>query len=158
MNNIVAGSGETATLFPVVAAALVDADGKILLQRRPSGKAHAGLWEFPGGKVEPGETPETALVRELREELGIAVAPDMLEPAGFSTEPLPGRHLLLMLYVVRGWRGTPVALEADGLVWRRPEAMGDLPMPPADPPLVRQLRAYLGDSVISDAESASGTV
>ena len=96
-------------LFPVVAAALVDEEGRVLLQQRPGGKALAGLWEFPGGKLEPGETPEAALVRELHEELAITVAPDALEPAGFATEPLPGRHLLLLLYVIRSWSGTPVA-------------------------------------------------
>ncbi|WP_375339495.1 (deoxy)nucleoside triphosphate pyrophosphohydrolase [Sphingomonas fuzhouensis] len=147
-----------AALFPVVAAALVDETGRVLLQQRPQGKALAGLWEFPGGKLEPGETPEAALVRELHEELAITVAPDALEPAGFATEPLPGRHLLLLLYVIRSWSGTPVALEADGLIWCPPADMDTWPMPPADGPLVRQLRAYLSDKSNSDAALDSGTV
>lgn len=145
-------------VFPVVAAALVDAEGRVLLQQRPAGKALAGLWEFPGGKLEPGETPEVALVRELREELAITVALETLEPAGFATEPLPGRHLLLLLYVIRSWSGTPVALEADGLTWCQPSEMGAWPMPPADGPLVRQLAAYLADRTSSDAAPDSGTV
>ncbi len=148
----------SASLFPVVAAALVDEEGRVLLQQRPAGKALAGLWEFPGGKLEPGESPEDALVRELREELGIMVTADALEPAGFATEALPGRHLLLLLYVIRSWQGTPVALEADGLIWCEPAAMGAWPMPPADGPLVRQLRSYLGDSVMSVADADSGKV
>jgi 8-oxo-dGTP diphosphatase len=145
-------------LFPVVAAALVDAEGRVLLQQRPAGKALAGLWEFPGGKLEPGETPEAALVRELHEELAITVAPEALEPAGFATEPLPGRHLLLLLYVIPSWSGTPVALEAEGLIWCHPAEMGAWPMPPADGPLVRQLTAYLADSSSSDVVLDSGTV
>lgn len=143
-------------LFPVVAAALVDGAGRVLLQQRPEGKHLAGLWEFPGGKLEPGETPEAALIRELHEELSITVGPDALEPAGFATEPLPGRHLLLLLYVIRSWQGTPVALEADGLTWCEPAAMSAWPMPPADGPLVRQLRAYLGDNVTVVAPADSG--
>jgi 8-oxo-dGTP diphosphatase len=145
-------------LFPVVAAALVDEDGRVLLQQRPAGKALAGLWEFPGGKLEPGETPEAALIRELQEELAIIVAPEGLEPAGFATEPLPGRHLLLLLYVVRSWSGTLVALEADGLTWCRPADMHVWPMPPADAPLVRQLAAYLADKTSAEAVPDSGTV
>lgn len=144
------------SLFPVVAAALVDSRGRVLLQQRPVGKALAGLWEFPGGKLEAGETPEAALIRELHEELAIAVAPHALEPAGFATEPLPGKHLLLLLYVIRTWSGTPVALEADGLTWCEPAAMGAWPMPPADGPLVRQLQAYLADNTISVGAADSG--
>ncbi|MET3435686.1 (deoxy)nucleoside triphosphate pyrophosphohydrolase [Sphingomonas sp. 1185] len=144
-------------LFPVVAAALVDGEGRVLLQQRPAGKTLAGLWEFPGGKLEPGESAEEALVRELHEELAIAVDPAALEPAGFATEILPDRHLLLLLYVIRRWSGEPVALEADGLVWRMPEAMDTLPMPPADGPLVRQLRAYLGERPTSVGPAANGT-
>ncbi len=148
----------TSVLFSVVAAALVDGDGRVLLQQRPAGKALAGLWEFPGGKLEPGETPEAALVRELHEELAITVTPEALEPAGFATEPLPGRHLLLLLYVIRSWSGTPAALEADGLTWCRPVDMQAWRMPPADGPLVRQLAAYLADSRSSDAVPDNGTV
>ena len=97
-------------------------------------------------------------MRELHEELGIAVSLAALEPAGFATEPLTDRHLLLLLYVIREWRGEPVALEADGLVWRTPAAMGDLPMPPADAPLVRQLCAYLGINVTSLGAAPSAIV
>ena len=146
----------SASLFPVVAAALVDRAGRVLLQQRPAGKALAGLWEFPGGKLEPGESPEDALVRELREELAITVNHDALEPAAFATEPLPGRHLLLLLYVIRSWQGDPIALEADALTWCEPAAMGARPMPPADGPLVRQLTAYLGDRVITVGAADSG--
>ncbi|WP_294235375.1 (deoxy)nucleoside triphosphate pyrophosphohydrolase [uncultured Sphingomonas sp.] len=144
------------SLFPVVAAALVDSGGRVLLQQRPLGKALAGLWEFPGGKLETGETPEAALIRELHEELAIVVEPHALEPAGFATEPLAGKHLLLLLYVIRTWSGTPVALEADGLTWCEPAAMGAWPMPPADGPLVRQLQTYLADSTISVGAADSG--
>lgn len=147
-----------ASLFPVVAAALVDGEGRVLLQQRPVGKALAGLWEFPGGKLEPGESPEEALVRELREELDIMVTADALEPAGFATEALPGRHLLLLLYVIRSWQGVPVALEADGLTWCEPAAMGAWSMPPADGPLVRQLRSYLADNTTSIGAADRGTV
>ena len=143
MTDSARGSGP-ATLFPVVAAALVDADGRVLVQRRPAGAAMAGLWEFPGGKVEGGETPEAALARELREELGIAVAPDALRPAAFASMGLEdGRHLLLLLFVARDWVGEPVALAADALRWIRPEDMGALAMPPADRPLVEALRRLI---------------
>jgi 8-oxo-dGTP diphosphatase len=96
-------------LFPVVAAALVDAQGRVLVQQRPPGKQMAGLWEFPGGKLESGETPEAALVRELAEELGIAVDPADLAPLTFASEPLGGKHLLLLLYLCRAWTGAPAA-------------------------------------------------
>ncbi|WP_267432601.1 (deoxy)nucleoside triphosphate pyrophosphohydrolase [Sphingomonas sp. GM_Shp_1] len=145
-------------LFPVVAAALVDEAGRVLLQQRPAGKTLAGLWEFPGGKIEAGESSEAALIRELHEELAIMVEPAALEPAGFATEPLPGRHLMLLLYVVRHWSGTPVALEADGLIWCEPAAMDAWPMPPADVPLVRQLRAYLADRTSCVGDAGSGTL
>lgn len=130
-------------IFPVVAAALVDSAGRVLLQQRPAGKPLAGLWEFPGGKVERGESPEAALIRELAEELEISVASDALTPAGFATEVLPDRHLLLMLYVVREWQGEAQPHAATALRWERPADMASLPMPPADPPLVRQLAACL---------------
>ena len=152
------GGERSHPIFPVVAAALVDRQGRVLLQQRPQGKALAGLWEFPGGKIEPGEAPEAALIRELHEELAITVSPSALEPAGFATEPLADRHLLLLLYVIRSWSGTPVAQEADALLWCRPEEMAAWPMPPADVPLVRQLRAYLGDSAMTDAPGDSGMV
>lgn len=119
----------------VVAAALADADGALLLQQRPAGKSHAGLWEFPGGKVEAGEAPEAALVRELGEELGIAADPATLTPAAFATGP----GIVLLLYRVGRWAGVPRALEAAALRWVVPAAMHALPMPPADLPLVEAL-------------------
>lgn len=130
-------------LLPVVAAALVDIDGRVLLQQRPAGKPLAGLWEFPGGKVEPGETPEDALIRELEEELGIAVPHACLAPAAFASAPLAERHLLLLLYITRKWSGVPRALEAAALRWVRPSEMHNLAMPPADRPLIGLLDALI---------------
>jgi 8-oxo-dGTP diphosphatase len=130
-------------LFPVVAAALIDGAGRVLVQQRPAGKAMAGLWEFPGGKVEPGEAPEAALARELMEELGIAVLPADLEPLSFASEPLDGRHLLLLLYLARRWTGEPLPLDAAALRWAAPSELADLPMPPADRPLVAALTRML---------------
>ena len=127
----------------VVAAALVDGDGRVLVQQRPDGTAMAGLWEFPGGKVEPGETPEAALIRELAEELGIDVEAACLAPACFASEPLDGRHLLLLLYVCRKWSGTPTPRHASALQWLRPAQMFALDMPPADRPLLGLLDALL---------------
>lgn len=130
-------------ILTVVAVALVDADGRVLLQQRPEGKAMAGLWEFPGGKVEQGELPEAALVRELREELGIDVETSCLAPATFASEALGERHLLLLLYACRKWKGTPQALHATALRWVRPLEMHGLPMPPADRPLIGLIEALL---------------
>ena len=127
----------------VAAAALVDADGRVLVQRRPAGKPMAGLWEFPGGKVEPGEAPEAALIRELAEELGIDVESACLAPAAFASEPLGERHLLLLLYVCRKWRGMPEARHAEALQWLRPVALHRLAMPPADKPLIGLLEALV---------------
>lgn len=127
----------------VVAAALVDGDGRLLVQRRPEGKPMAGLWEFPGGKVEAGETPEAALVRELGEELGIATETACLAPAAFASTPLDDRHLLLLLYVCRKWRGIPRAIEGGALRWLRPLDLHALEMPPADRPLIGLLDALL---------------
>ncbi len=127
----------------VVAAALVDADGRVLVQQRPPGKALAGLWEFPGGKIEPGETPEAALIRELREELGIDTDAACLAPATFASAPIAGSHLILLLYVVRKWRGQPRALDATALRWEKPVALHTLPMPPADVPLIGLLEALI---------------
>jgi 8-oxo-dGTP diphosphatase len=127
----------------VVAAALVDADRRVLLQQRPLGRQMAGLWEFPGGKIEPGERPETALVRELREELGIEADEATLEPAAFASAPLGSRHLILLLYVCRVWRGEPRALHASGLKWLPPNEMLALEMPPADLPLIPLLDALI---------------
>ena len=127
----------------VVAAALVDRDGRLLVQQRPEGLSMAGLWEFPGGKLEPGETPEQALIRELQEELAIDVDHACLAPACFASEPLGDRHLLLLLYVCRKWRGTPVAQHASALRWVRPVELHGLAMPPADKPLIGLLEALV---------------
>lgn len=126
-------------LLLVVAAALLNARGQVLVQRRPQGSSLAGLWEFPGGKPEAGETPEQALVRELDEELGITVDPARLAPAAFASEALGDRHLLLLLYVCRLWVGEPVALHASELRWVEIAELDDLDMPPADRPLVAAL-------------------
>ncbi|MEJ7934060.1 (deoxy)nucleoside triphosphate pyrophosphohydrolase [Sphingobium sp. AN558] len=127
----------------VVAVALVDADGRVLLQKRPLGKSLPGLWEFPGGKVEAGETPEAALVRELAEELGIETHASCLAPAAFASEPLAGRHLLLLLYICRKWQGIAEARHATALQWVRPAQMYALEMPPADLPLIGLLDALI---------------
>lgn len=128
----------------VVAAALVAPDGRILLQQRAPGRAMAGLWEFPGGKVEPGERPEVALVRELAEELGIEVEEDALQAACFASAPNGDRHmLLLLLYICRAWEGDPAPLDATALQWVQLEQMRALPMPPADEPLIDLLAALL---------------
>lgn len=127
----------------VVAAALARPDGRVLLQQRPAGKAMAGLWEFPGGKVEPGERPEQALARELGEELGIDVEEAALAPAAFASAPLGERHLLLLLYLCRRWVGEPEPLDAEALCWVTPAEMRTLPMPPADVPLVDMLERLL---------------
>ena len=120
----------------VVAAALADAEGRVLLQQRAPGRAMAGLWEFPGGKVEAGEKPEAALVRELREELGIEVEEGGVTPATFATGEVEGRRLLLLLYLCRQWKGEPEALDASALKWLQPVEMAAWPMPPADEPLI----------------------
>ena len=127
----------------VTAAALVDADGRVLVQQRSADRSMAGLWEFPGGKVEAGETPEAALVRELHEELGIETQTACLAPAGFASEPLGSKHLVLLLYICRKWKGTPAALDADGLKWVRPIQLHGLEMPPADKPLIGLLEALI---------------
>lgn len=130
----------------MVAAALVDRQGRVLLQRRAPGRAMAGLWEFPGGKVEPDERPEAALVRELEEELGIEVETGALTPAAFASADSPegtGRHMLLLLYLCREWRGEPRPLDAAELAWVRPADMPALPMPPADEPLIPLLERLI---------------
>ncbi len=127
----------------VVAAALVDADGRVLVQQRPADKSMGGLWEFPGGKIEPGETPEAALIRELREELGIETQTACLAPACFASEPLGGRHMILLLYICRKWRGIPQALEAPEIRWVKPVQLHALEMPPADLPLIGLLEALI---------------
>lgn len=127
----------------VVAAALVDADRRILLQQRSPGRAMAGLWEFPGGKCEIGELPENALIRELEEELGIETESACLAPAAFASAPLGADHMILLLYICRKWRGEPRPLDADALKWLRPHEMFGLPMPPADRPLIGLLDALI---------------
>ena len=127
------------TLLLVVAVALVDADRRVLIAQRPEGKSLAGLWEFPGGKVEAGETPEAALIRELEEELGISTKEACLAPLSFASHSYETFHLLMPLYVCRKWQGTPVAREHAALKWVRPQALRDYPMPPADEPLVAAL-------------------
>ena len=126
-------------VMPVVAAMLVDGDGCVLMQRRPEGKQHAGLWEFPGGKIEPDETPEAALARELAEELGIAIDPAALEPAAFASARHGARHLLLLLYRCARWRGSPRALDAAEVAWFGRQALASLPMPPGDRDLVERV-------------------
>lgn len=127
----------------VAACALVDADGRVLLAQRPPGKSMAGLWEFPGGKVEPGERPEETLIRELREELGIAVSEPCLAPLTFASHVYPDFHLLMPLYVCRRWEGIARPLEGQELTWVKPSRLRDYPMPPADEPLVAHLVTLL---------------
>jgi 8-oxo-dGTP diphosphatase len=130
-------------LLLVAACALIDVDHRVLLAQRPEGKAMAGLWEFPGGKVHPGETPEACLIRELAEELGLDVSANCLAPLTFASHSYPDFHLLMPLYVCRVWRGLPAPREGQVLRWLRPNAMRDLPMPEADRPLVAFLQDYL---------------
>jgi 8-oxo-dGTP diphosphatase len=131
------------TLLPVVAAALVRGDGAILLQKRPEGRSMAGFWEFPGGKIEAGETPEAALVRELDEELAIAVDPANLVPSCFASAALGDQSLLLLLYLCRDWQGEPRPVESPEIEWFSLAAMRDLQMPPADLPLLDLLERLL---------------
>ncbi len=132
-----------ARIVTVVAVALIDADGRVLLAQRPPGKSMAGLWEFPGGKLEPNETPEAALTRELHEELGIDLRPACLAPLTFASHRYPDFHLLMPLYAARNWKGTPLPKEGQTLAWVRIENFKDYPMPPADIPLVAMLRDLL---------------
>src|SRR5215210_298094 len=127
----------------VAAVALIDPDGRVLLAERPAGKHLAGLWEFPGGKVQPGETPEAALIRELAEELGINTSESCLAPFTFASHAYPEFHLLMPLYVCRKWSGVVVPREGQRLAWVRPQRLGDYEMPPADKPLVAMLRDLL---------------
>lgn len=127
----------------VVAVALIDPDGRVLIAQRPEGKALAGLWEFPGGKVEPGERPEQALIRELKEELGIDVTEACLAPFVFASHAYDSFHLLMPLYLCRRWSGVVVKHEHAALAWVKPNRLGDYPMPPADEPLVAWLRDLL---------------
>ena len=127
----------------VAAVALIDPESRVLLARRPEGKPLAGLWEFPGGKVAPGETPEEALIRELREELGIDVSAACLGPFTFASHTYEKFHLLMPLYLCRRWHGQVTAMEGQALAWVRPARLGDYAMPPADIPLVAMLRDFL---------------
>jgi 8-oxo-dGTP diphosphatase len=127
----------------VAAVALIDADGRVLIAQRPPGKAMAGLWEFPGGKLEAGERPEDTLIRELREELSITVKEACLAPFTFASHGYPDFHLLMPLYLCRRWEGTVTALEHSALKWVRPRDLTNYPMPPADLPLIPMLRDLL---------------
>lgn len=133
------------TYLFVAAAALVGENGRILVQKRPEGKPMAGLWEFPGGKVEAGETPESALVRELNEELGINVEEPDLEPVAFASEAVKDQHLILLLYICREWSGRIESADLLDLQWLPVEAIHNLPMPPADGPLVHALSNRLAN-------------
>lgn len=137
------GRENTANLLIVTASAMIDPDGRVLVQQRPPGKPMAGLWEFPGGKVEAGETPERALIRELHEELGVTVDHSCLAPAVFASEPLGDRHLLLLVYALRKWSGVPTARHATALAWKRPIELHALEMPPADRPLIGLLELLI---------------
>ena len=136
-------TGDDRPLVLVVACALVDADGRVLLARRPEGKDMAGLWEFPGGKVHPGESPEQALIRELEEELGIVVKPACLAPLTFASHAYSRFHLLMPLYICRKWQGFVQAREGQALKWVKPQALRDYPMPPADEPLIAHIQDAL---------------
>ena len=130
-------------LLLVAACALVDADGRVLIAQRPPGKEMAGLWEFPGGKVEQGERPEDTLIRELSEELGIVVSEACLAPLTFASHAYLGFHLLMPLYVCRRWEGRPESKVHSQIAWLRPNRLRDYPMPPADEPLVSHLVTLL---------------
>jgi 8-oxo-dGTP diphosphatase len=127
----------------VSAVALIDLDGRVLLAPRPQGKSMAGLWEFPGGKIEPGETPEVALIRELEEELGINTWASCLAPLTFASHTYDDFHLLMPLFACRKWQGTPQGREGQALKWVRVKDLRDYPMPPADIPLIAVLRDWL---------------
>lgn len=130
-------------LLLVVACALVDDDGRVLIARRPEGKPMAGLWEFPGGKIEPGEAPEDAVIRELAEELAVTVTKPCLAPLTFASHDYGEFHLLMPLFVCRRWNGSPVPREFQQLRWVRPNRLRDFPMPPADEPLISHLADLL---------------
>ena len=143
MSTSTAATAAEAHLVLVAAVALVDTDGRVLLAQRPEGKAMAGLWEFPGGKVKPGETPETALIRELAEEIGIDVKSSCLAPLTFASHDYAEFHLLMPLYVCRKWTGIPMPREGQRLAWVWPARLPEYPMPPADKPLIAMLRDLL---------------
>lgn len=133
----------SAKVVLVAACALIDADGRVLIAQRPAGKSMAGLWEFPGGKVDPGERPEDALIRELKEELGIVVNEACLAPLTFASHSYEDFHLLMPLYVCRRWEGTVAPHEGQKLAWVRPNRLKEYPMPPADVPLISHLTTLL---------------
>jgi 8-oxo-dGTP diphosphatase len=133
----------SAHLVLVVACALIDVDGRVLIAQRPPGKPMAGLWEFPGGKVERGERPEETLIRELQEELGIVVEEPCLAPLTFASHAYPEFHLLMPLYVCRRWQGSVTAREHARIAWVRPNRLREYPMPPADEPLISHLTTLL---------------
>ena len=133
----------SAKLILVAACALIDVDGRVLLAQRPPGKTMAGLWEFPGGKVESGERPEDSLIRELKEELGIVVSEACLAPLTFASHAYSEFHLLMPLFVCRRWDGTVTPREGQRLVWVRPNRLREYPMPPADEPLIAHLTGLL---------------
>ena len=133
----------SAKIVLVAACALIDADGRVLIARRPPGRSMAGLWEFPGGKVEAGETPEATLIRELKEELGIIVNEACLAPLTFASHSYADFHLMMPLYVCRRWEGTGRAEEGQELAWVRPNRLKEYPMPPADVPLISHLTTLL---------------
>ena len=140
------GADNASGALPVVivsAVALIDTDGRVLLARRPDGKKMAGLWEFPGGKIEAGETPEAALIRELGEELDIDTAESCLAPLSFASHAYDDFHLLMLVYVCRKWKGTPRQMEGNELAWVRPARLRDYEMPPADLPLIPVLQDLL---------------
>lgn len=130
-------------LVLVAACALIDSDGRVLLAERPAGKSMAGLWEFPGGKIETGERPEQSLIRELNEELGITVKEECLAPFAFASHDYDDFHLLMPLFICRRWEGIVQPLENQRLAWVRPQAFSQYEVPPADLPLMAQLRDFL---------------
>lgn len=134
---------ESVPLVLVAAVVLLDEDERILIAQRPEGKSMAGLWEFPGGKVEPSETPEQALIRELQEELGVTPRPTSLTPLTFASHTYDDFHLLMPVFRCRRWDGVPTPYEHQALKWVRPQKLRDYPMPPADEPLIRAIQDYL---------------
>src|SRR5262245_53514674 len=143
MEQRTAAGASAVKLVLVAACALIDPDGRVLIAQRPAGRAMAGLWEFPGGKIEAGERPEQTLIRELKEELGIVVTEPCLAPLTFASHGYPDFHLLMPLYVCRRWEGVVAAKEGQQLAWVRPNRLRDYDMPPADVPLISHLAALL---------------
>jgi len=130
-------------LVLVGACALIDAEGRVLITRRPAGKSMAGLWEFPGGKVEPGERPEQTVIREMQEELGVVIEEAALQPSVFASHDYPSFHLLMPLFLCRSWQGAPQPHEGQAIAWARPADLAQYSMPPADLPLIPLLQKLL---------------